>query len=133
MAEIQGSELTPYPGHEVTGEISDGAVDHQATPVSPKEYDLTREAPGGPIPRPHIGPVYDPRPHRDKVRMGITTGLLVLLGTCVLGVFVLVGLGRLPDAVILSIFTALLAFAGPIIGFYFGSQQTNQRDSIDDR
>ena len=57
------------------------------------------------------------------MRGWIALGLLVMLAATVTGIFVLVGIGRLPgEAIVQGVFPSLVALAGAATGYYFGSQ-----------
>jgi hypothetical protein len=70
---------------------------------------------------------FDPNKQREETRGDLARGLLWLLTFSIGGVLAFIGLGRLEGTVLTqSIFPSLIALAGTALGFYFGSQQTQQ-------
>jgi len=69
---------------------------------------------------------YDPLAAREGTRGDLARGLLYLLTFAIGGVLVFIGVGRLDGTVLTqSVFPSLIALAGTALGFYFGSQTTN--------
>jgi hypothetical protein len=71
---------------------------------------------------------YNLEEDREGTRSVLARGLLWLLAFVIGALFVFVGLGRLEgSAVTQTVFPALISLAGTALGFYFGSQVTQNK------
>lgn len=111
----------PEPGNP-TGLAASGAAGTGA-------LDFTKE----PAPAPLRDPIqrsYDPTQDREKLRGQIAISVLALLGSMVVGPFVLIGFHVLSLSEVKELLTItygpIITLAGTAMGFYFGASKSRQ-------
>ena len=91
--------------------------------------DFTKDPAPAPLGTP-VAKRYDPTQDREKLRGKIAIGVLSLLGTMVVGPFVLIGCHALGLAEVKDLLTItygpIVTLAGTAMGFYFGASKSKQ-------